>query len=361
MDRFDLIPQVLQGFIDAGEIAGAGLRVRLKGELVADCALGYADIAAHTRVTPRTIYRLCSMTKPITGVLAMTLVEQNKLRLDTPVAHWLPEFTHKPQLTIRMLMDHSCGILEGPNAELFHPVSEETLAERVNRMARIPFDFEPGTGTGYSGEGGLDILGRVIELASDMPLNDYLRRTLTEPLDMPDTTFTPNAEQLGRLACLYEYNPSWPLKDLHDDDPLWNRVSPLKLRAHSGSAGLLGTLRDYERFAHMLLNEGKLDGVRILLPETVRLMHTPSAANGLELHPGCIWGLSMLIFRDNRLSGFHLFDGTYGWSGAYGTHFFISPTQKMEVVMVMNRSNIGGAGSHIARAVERAIYETLNR
>ena len=143
------------------------------------------------------------------------------------------------------------------------------------------------------------------------------------------------------------------------DDPLWQEASPIRNRAPSGSGGLLGTLQDYERFVHMLLNEGELEGVRILRPETVRLMHTPSAANGLELNPGCIWGLSMLIFRDNARSGFSLFDGTYGWSGAYGTHFFIAPAQSLEMVMMLNRSNIGGADSHISRAVEKAIFEAV--
>ena len=362
MERFMSVPRVLQRCIDDGEIAGAGIRVRLNGDLAVDSAMGHADIAAGVPVASDTVYRLCSMTKPITGVLAMTLVERGRLCLDEPVARWLPEFAHAPGLTVRMLMDHSCGILEGPNEALFHAVHEESLAERVRRMARVPFDFEPGTGTGYSGMGGLDVLGRVIEVASDMSFDACLRKTLTDPLGLTDTTFTPSAEQLRRLARLYEYTPGQPLKDVEDDaDPLWNQVSPLRNRAHSGSGGLLGTLRDYERFAHMLLNEGELDGVRILRPETVRQMHTPSAANGLELHPGCIWGLTMLIFRDNASSGYSLFDGTYGWSGAFGTHFFIAPAQALEVTMVMNRSNIGGADSHIARAVEKAVYEAVRQ
>ena len=359
MDRFASVPEVLRRYIDDGEIAGAGIRVRLNGEMIVDTAMGYADVAAHVPVTPDTLFRLCSMTKPITGVLAMTLVERGQLQLDVPVMRWLPEYAHAPGLTVRMLMDHSCGILEGPNADRFHSIPEETLAERIRRMARVPFDFEPGTGTGYSGLGGLDVLGRIIEVAAGMSIDDYLRDTLTGPLGMADTTFTPTPEQLSRLARLYEYTPGQPLKDVGEDEPLWLEASPIRNRAHSGSGGLMGTLRDYERFAHMLLNEGELEGVRILKPESVRLMHTPSAANGLELHPGCIWGLSMLIFRDNARSGYSLFDGTYGWSGAYGTHFFIAPGQSLEVTMVMNRSNIGGADSHIARAVEKAVYEAL--
>ena len=352
--------ETLQKYIDQGEIAGAAVRVHKDGKTIVDACLGWADIESRMPVTDRTVFRLCSMSKPVTAVLGMTLVEKGELDLEAPVKSILPVFSHMPDLTVRMLFDHSSGILTGESGASFEPVPEDTLEEHIARMAKHPLEFPNGTGTGYSGLGGLDILGRVIEVVTGTAFEDYLAQALTVPLKMPDTRFGSNADQDARTATLYEYTPGWPLRDVTATDGLFAKVYGKNVRHASGSAAMIGTLNDYDRFTRMLLNEGELDGARILKPETVQMMHVPSAKNGLELFPGSIWGLGMLIFRDNALSGRKLYDGTFGWSGAYGTHFYVAPKQNLCMTLMVNRSNSDGAGSYVSMATEEAIWQMLN-
>ncbi|MBQ3079742.1 MAG: beta-lactamase family protein [Clostridia bacterium] len=354
---FDPVARTLNSYIESNEIAGAAVRVRKDGKILSEACLGYSVIEKKQPVTSKTVFQLASMSKPITAVLGMTLVEDGKLTLSDPVCKYLPEFSHMPNLTVRMLFDHSSGILTGVSGAEFYPVFEDTLSEHVKRISKHPLEFENGKGTGYSGHGSFDVLGRLIEVVTGDTFEAYLKNRLTAPLNMPDTAFRPTQEMKTRKADLYEYTEEKTLKNVTGRDSLFLTVDPDRVHHVSGSAGMIGTLDDYERFVMMLQNEGALDGVRILNPETVRHMHTPSPSHGLEQSPGCIWGLGMMIFRDNRKSGRALFDGTYGWSGAYGTHFYIAPNENLIMTLMINRSNIGGAGSHVSFAVEKAIME----
>ena len=163
-------------------------------------------------------------------------------------------------------------------------------------------------------------------------------------------------EQRERLARLYEAE-NGQLRDVTDSEPSWQIVDPLPRGYYSGSAGMLGSLNAYDRFASMLLGGGELDGVRILRPETVSAMAVNSSPRKLEMAPGIGWGLGMIVHEDPQRSGRHVSPGTFGWSGRYGCHFFIDPIRQISAVMTMGVSNVGGADSPLARAFEDAIWE----
>lgn len=389
------IEKCMQEYVDNQEMACGALMVRKNGELVYKNKWGEACLETHEPVRYDSIYRMMSMTKCVTAVGVMQLIEQGKIHLDDPLSKYIPEFKdmkvsaderyvydeknvkkillHVPlfkmekvkcvpadrKITIRDLLSHSSGLEQGVAgfiAMLKMKNEDRILEDRVMRYSRYVLDFQPGTGTGYSPLAGFDILGYVIECVSGMRLEEYVRRCICEPLEMKDTTFFPNEEQKGRLVHVYKREKN-KLKDVTGTkDDMLGMLHQDELRFEEGSGGLFSTVTDYEHLADMLCSGGTYKGYRMLKPETVELMHTEAPKMHLEPEPGMVWGLGVKIRQNPSLSESFATEGAYGWSGAFGTHFFVSPKENLEAVFVTNRSDLGGSGSYISTKVEELVF-----
>ena len=364
MKKYELdINFEMEKYLHSNEMAGAALIVSKFTDEVYRNKWGYADIEGKTPTQYDTIYRLASMTKPITAVAIMQLIEQGKLKLEDPISKFLNEY-EKPEvsaLTVRDLLSHSSGMGMGPVGLEFANKSidkNDNLEIRVRKWSKMPLDFQPGTETGYSPLVGFDILGRLTEVISGMDYQEYLRSKIFQPMGIKDITFQLSEEQHTRAAKLYSSENNKHVL-IPEGDSLWQEVNPGFAGYFSGAAGLSGSVEDYHKFTSMLANNGEWKGVRILAPETVYTMQKRGAANILDSSPGSYWGLGMRVFKQPELDNLKVAPGTYGWSGAYGTHMFIHPASGLSATFVMNRTNIGGAGSPIARKVEELVFGIL--
>lgn len=353
------IQAAMEELVASNEMSGGALIVRQNGQEIFRGKWGYADIENQIPVEYNTMYRLASMSKPVTAAAVMQLWEKGKLSLDDPIGNYLEDYRDQKAgiVTIRDLLSHSSGLGMNPEGVAFAEslmVPGDTLKERIERWKILPLDFEPGTATGYSAIVGFDILGRIVEIISGQDYESYLREHLWGPLGIRDMTFTLSEDQQNRLAKLYNTEDGQQV--FLETDALWEQVDPMKAGYFSGSAGMFGSVEAYDIFTSMLANEGEWNGVRVLEKETVRRMHQRGAKTELMMGPGLYWGLGMEIFEDTKAIGIAVEPGTYGWSGAYGTHMFIHPDSGISATFVMNRGNIGGAGSPIARKVEALVF-----
>ncbi len=392
------INRAMEEYIANREIAGAALVVRKEGEIVFQNRWGYADLEQKTPITDQSIYRMMSLSKVSVAVGVMKLIEEGRIGLDTPLSAYIPAFKNprvvsderftpkegeRPdafmqlilafdkddvkttpanrEITIRDLLSHSSGLEMGAYGflrMLKYPESRRTLEEVAAGYAAYPLDFQPGTGTGYSGFASFDILLRVCEIVTGLEGKAFMRKTVFEPLGMNDSAFLLTEEQKCRLVRVYKRDQDQLLDvtGTPEDMEGFLHITP---GYPSGSGGLYSTVTDYERLAHMLCNEGQLDGVSFLRPETVRLMATEAPAQHLEPEPGYVWGLGVKIRQDRQKGGFAATEGTYGWSGAFGTHLFVSPKDRLECVFCSNRSDAGGSGFYISRAVETMVFQAF--
>lgn len=389
------IQRTIDAYIQNQELAGGALLVRRDEEVLYENTFGYSNIAARQTIARDSLYRLMSMTKPITAVAVMQLAEQGKIELDAPLNRYLHGFTAmrvvddkryayhegmnalsllpglltfrlkaprtvpaERDITIRDLLCHASGLEQGIYGLISMKLDKskrESLAALEQKYSTMPLDFQPGKGGGYSPLAGFDLLARVVEVVSGLPFDTYLQQNLFDPLGMQDTAFRPDDAQSARLVHVYKREKN-RLKDVTDTAE--DMDSLLKRGEHytAGCGGLFSTLHDYDRFAHMLLNGGAVDGVRVLQPETVRLMGQQGSPDYPDPDPGCAWGLGMKIRKDPQKAKSACTAGTFGWSGAFGTHFFVSPKDHLSAVWMMNRSDIDGAGSYISRKIEELVF-----
>lgn len=389
------IQRTIDAYIQNQELAGGALLVRRDEEVLYENTFGYSNIAARQAIARDSLYRLMSMTKPITAVAVMQLAEQGKIELDAPLNRYLHGFTAmrvvddkryayhegmnalsllpglltfrlkaprtvpaERDITIRDLLCHASGLEQGIYGLISMKLDKskrESLAALEQKYSTMPLDFQPGKGGGYSPLAGFDLLARVVEVVSGLPFDTYLQQNLFDPLGMQDTAFRPDDAQSARLVHVYKREKN-RLKDVTDTAE--DMDSLLKRGEHytAGCGGLFSTLHDYDRFAHMLLNGGAVDGVRVLQPETVRLMGQQGSPDYPDPDPGCAWGLGMKIRKDPQKAKSACTAGTFGWSGAFGTHFFVSPKDHLSAVWMMNRSDIDGAGSYISKKIEELVF-----
>lgn len=389
------IQRTIDAYIQNQELAGGALLVRRDEEVLYENTFGYSNIAARQTIARDSLYRLMSMTKPITAVAVMQLAEQGKIELDAPLNHYLHGFTAmrvvddkryayhegmnalsllpglltfrlkaprtvpaERDITIRDLLCHASGLEQGIYGLISMKLDKskrESLAALEQKYSTVPLDFQPGKGGGYSPLAGFDLLARVVEVVSGLPFDAYLQQNLFDPLGMQDTAFRLDDAQSARLVHVYKREKN-RLKDVTDTAE--DMDSLLKRGEHytAGCGGLFSTLHDYDRFAHMLLNGGAVDGVRVLQPETVQLMGQQGSPDYPDPDPGCAWGLGMKIRKDPQKAKSACTAGTFGWSGAFGTHFFVSPKDHLSAVWMMNRSDIDGAGSYISKKIEELVF-----
>ncbi|HLG94854.1 MAG TPA: serine hydrolase domain-containing protein [Bryobacteraceae bacterium] len=351
--RLDLDRGVLKADVDAKRLPGAVLLIVRDGKIAFYDSVGYQDRAAQTPMKKDSIFRVASMSKPITTVAAMILAEENKLDVGAPVAQYLPEFKDvkvgpegvppKRPMTVQDLMRHTSGLTYGlfgnsPVDQMYRKAdifNSKSLADMVKTIASMPLLHQPGEFWEYSVS--TDVLGRVVEVVSGMDLDTFVRERVTGPLKMNDTGFWVKPESLSRLA-KPEGAANAPFED-----------ATKKPNVFSGGGGMLSTAGDYARFSQMLLNGGQLDGVRILSPKTVALMtsdqlppnterHTPVAIALGSFGPlpemGTSFGLGFAIRVDPGRNPMAGSVGDFSWGGITGTLFWVDPQTKLVAVLM---------------------------
>jgi CubicO group peptidase (beta-lactamase class C family) len=252
------------------------------------------------------------------------------------------------EITLKDLLTHVSGLGSGPmsdsDLEKVARKDGETLADYIPRLGATALEFQPGTRWAYSPGAGFDTLGRVLEIASGMPLDEFCRTRIFDPLGMKDITFWPTDAQWRRVATVYEGGPNGLTKAERPNDTMSRNVY------FRGAGGLFSTAESYVRFGMMLANGGQLDGVRLLSRKSVEML---SAAHVLDKLPGRTpgegYGLGVRVVTDHAARGTLLSDGTYGWSGAQGTHFFVDPKEELVGVLMVQTPN----------AEVRSDFETL--
>jgi CubicO group peptidase (beta-lactamase class C family) len=369
--RLERLDTAARGFVERGEIAGAVVLLARRGRVAHFEAYGQMDRESGRAMRKDAIFRICSMSKPITSVAAMVLFDEGRFLLDDPVSKWLPEFKDTPvtvpaakgaakprelvrlarPITIRDLLTHTSGISyrfigDPAVADLYAKAgitdglaeTELDLAENVRRIAAQPLLHQPGERWSY----GLntDVLGRVVEVVSGSTLREFLNARILSPLGMRDTDFFLPEEKVERLASVYrtdrggrlEKLPEGPLVEEHT---VFSSTYPYRgpRRYQSGGAGLVSTAADYARFAHMLLNGGELDGQRVLSRKTVELM---TAEHVAVVEEGSVFGfgLGLSVARDPGKTGAIQSEGSWGWGGFYTTQFWIDPREKLVGVIL---------------------------
>jgi len=348
----------VDGCVERGEIAGAVTVVSRHDQVAQEACFGLRDIAAGLPMEADTIFRIASMTKPITSVGALMLVEAGKLRLDDPVSRYIPEFADvqvfagvedgDPRLvplerpiTIHHLLTHTSGIARvapDPVLEvLYDDLGDEryALPELMRRLAAHPLAHQPGEAWVYGFSH--TVLGRVIEIAADQPLDSYFDSSIFRPLGMVDSGFYVPPEKVERLAAVYESDEG-VLR--HVDDPVNNEIFE-RTPMLSGGGGCASTVPDYLRFTRMLLRRGELDGVRQLQPETVDSMTRNHLAAPLcpivvygHVFEGEGYGLGVGVSLRPSAPGLPGSEGTYGWAGSWNTRFWIDPAMEMSGIFM---------------------------
>jgi CubicO group peptidase (beta-lactamase class C family) len=377
-ERLHRIDEVIRRHIDNRHIAGAVTLVARKGKVVHFEAQGLKDLESKQPITRDTLFRMASSTKPVTGVAVLMMVEEGKVRLNDPVSKFIPEFkgmkvavqpypeaevqlvAAEREITIRDLMTHTSGLLSSglgsrrASQGSVWPGEKDTLESLVPKLARVPLDFQPGTRWRYSGLAGIDTLGRVVEVASGQNFDEFLRRRIFEPMGMTDTFFVVPDDRKERLATVYRGT----------DNGLEKSTFTLRFPKgyYSGAGGLSSCAADYFRFAQMLANRGEFGGHRLLSPRAVELMssnHVGDMMPGqLGRPPGMGFGLTVEVLVDSVRAGSFRSNGSFGWDGAFGTHFWVDPRAQLVGVFLV-QAQAGPVVAGIQRDFETAVMQAV--
>ncbi len=367
--RLERIGPMIRGHIDANDFSGAVTLVARKGKLVHFEAHGLADIEAQKPMRTDALFALASMTKPVTAVALLMLMEEGKLVLSDPVSKFIPEFNNPRvavwrapndpagagltlvpaarEITLLDLLTHTAGLsngFAGPAGDYVRRANLPaggSLDERVRRAATLPLNFQPGTQWEYSGFAGFDALSLVIELVSGMTLDEFFRRRIFTPLGMKETFFTVPAARAGDVVVSYDKTGA-TLTRPAPTPPADASSGPY----FSGSLGLTGSASDYLKFSQMLLNGGELNGVRLISRKTVELLTSNAIGeldlrnyNGEQVLKGYGFGLGVRVRRNNGDNGWLGSVGDYGWAGARGTYFWIDPQEQLIGMVLIQTRN----------------------
>ncbi len=363
------IPPALQAVIDAGDLSGFVTLTWRKGEELQFNALGHRNIESGAPMTRDTLFRIASMTKPITSVAALMLMEEGKLSLDDPISKWMPEFADMRVLkdaqgpvedtypapraiTVEDLMTHRSGLAYGftsigPIAYAYQNALGDVLTNQMGpdawlaALGKLPLSYPPGERFHYSHA--TDVLGFLVGRISGMAFRDFLFQRIFEPLGMIDTDFWVPHEKRARMAVMYRLK----------DDMSALEVAPFPLvdappAFCGGGGGLISTLDDYLKFARVLLGNGEVDGVRLLKPETVTLMRTNRLTDaqraipfmGIPFWAGQGFGLGLSVITDAEKQAWMGAgtNGGFGWPGAFGTWWRGDPEEDMILIYLIQNS-----------------------
>jgi CubicO group peptidase (beta-lactamase class C family) len=374
-DGLKVYQHALRGLVDERRLAGFTTLVSRRGKVVAFDAYGYKDVAAKTPITKDTIFRIASMTKPIAGVALMMLWEEGNWTLDDPVHKHIPQFkdlqvattggalvAQSHPMTMRELMSHTAGFDVSRGYETAN-LNETDLQGMIDKLAKLPLAAQPGTDWRYGPS--VDIQGYIVEKLSGQALDQFLARRIFDPLKMKDTGFWVEGAKLDRVTRIHTYDAE---KKIILPPSATGRDPSRKPRFLSGSGGLLSTTEDYWRFAQMLLNGGQLDGARILKASTVELMRTNVLNPGVQLdlygprEPGIGFGLDFAIVMDPAAANTPRGKHSFYWGGAYGTWFWIDPTNDLIVIGMIqnvNGSNPTGDTPPMRSISPKLVYAAL--
>jgi CubicO group peptidase (beta-lactamase class C family) len=370
-ERLQRITQMIERRIAGGDLAGAVTIVARRGRVAHLAAQGVMDLESKQPMTPASMFRIASMTKPVVGVAIMMLVEEGKVRLNDPVSRFIPEFRNMkvavarpaPQggrgggapadpnapppfytvpaareITVKDLLTHTSGLGSGPmgNSDIAKVARKEgeKLADYIPRLGGTSLEFQPGSRWTYSPGAGFETLGYIVEIASGMPLDRFFRTRIFDPLGMRDITFWPADAEWPRVATVYARGPKGLTKTATPNDTMSRNVY------FRGSGGLYSTAEDYIPLGMMLAAGGEFGGRRLLGRKTVemfRAVHVPDTLPGRPAGEG--YGLSVRVVSNHAVRGTMLSDGTFGWSGAQGTHFFVDPEEQLVGVLMVQTSN----------------------
>jgi CubicO group peptidase (beta-lactamase class C family) len=366
-ERLQRIHEAIMRRVDAGDISGAVTLVARRGHLIHFEAHGLMDIESKKPMTKDALFRLASSSKPITAAAILILMEEGKLKLTDPVSKYIPEFRNSKvaveavrtaapmsdqgpgsgdkyytvpasrDIAIIDLLTHTSGLasggITGPDVQklLQARTPTETLADFIPRLGTLALDFQPGTEWRYSGLAGFDTLGRIVEIVSGSPFDQFLRQRLFEPLGMDNTWFNVPEKEQARVVTIYNRTA----------DGLRKPTAPLRIGSpvyFSGAGGLTSTASDYLQFAQMLCNGGQLNGKRILSPWTVDLMTSNNVGDLFEGQigrppKGVGFGLGGEVVVSAVDARMRKPNGSYGWDGAFGTYWWVNRKEQMAVVL----------------------------
>jgi CubicO group peptidase (beta-lactamase class C family) len=390
--RLKKLDDYMAGVVAQGRVAGMTTFLARHGKVVEYKTYGKQSLAAGP-MSKDTIFRIYSMTKPITGVAMMILFEEGKWRLDDPVTRYIPEFKTlkvvsrvdgngvmtleemKRPPTMREIMSHTAGFGYGLQDE--HPVDKlyrekgvlgtNGLKEMIDRTAEIPLMYQPGTSWRYSSS--VDIQGYLVEKLSGQKFSDFLQQRVFAPLKMKDTAFYVVPDKASRLAAVYVGDRD--TGKIYEAKELFGRPMPTYLQPpsmESGGGGLTSTTMDYARFAQMLANGGELEGVRLLSPASVEMMGTnvipksvlvnSNGTSAARFNEAVGFGLDFMVVNDPRLAGTLEGRGSMSWGGAAGTWFWVDPTN--DVIFVGMIQRMGGTGGDDLGSMARTLtYQAL--
>jgi len=376
-ERLKRVADLVQRHIAAGSFSGAVTLVARNGRIAYHEAQGSMDVEAKKPMVKDGIFRIMSMTKPVIGVAILMMMEEGKVRVQDPISKFIPEWRNmtvavplavsgdgrganagepaaggrggrgaqdapkyytvpvERDVTIRDLLTHTGGLVSGPMSSYANRSvaagPKETLADYVPRLGRVPLEFQPGTRWAYSAAAAFDTLSRVVEIVSGTPIDRFVKTRILDPLQMKDTTYIPPA---GNPRLVKRYTRGADGLKAAEDPAFMNGVY------FSGGGGLFSTAADYAQFAMMLANSGELNGHRLLSPRVVELMGSVFAPDTLPGRPrGESYGLSVRVVTDPVARNTFLTEGSFGWSGAFGTHFWVDRKEHLIAVAMTQTAN----------------------
>ncbi|MDI1250279.1 MAG: serine hydrolase [Lacunisphaera sp.] len=380
-ERLGRLDALIQDHIDHQQLAGAVMFVARDGQTAHLKAYGLQDKASGQPMATDAIFRIASMSKAVTTIAALMLYEEGRFMLNDPVAKYIPAFANsvvampppadapagtkyvtvpaKRPISIRDLLRHTAGLTYGDGLAVddykkanvyywYFANHDETIGEAVDRLAQLPLHGQPGEVWQYGFS--TDVLGRLVEVVSGMPLDRFMAERIFQPLKMPDTSFFLPAGKESRLATVYALGKDGLTRGDQGDYVTGPR------KCFAGGAGLLSTAQDYGRLLQMLVNEGELDGVRLLSPLTVRLMHANHTGEkyAWDAHA---FGLGFWVNEDPGLYGELVGKGAYGWGSAYFPQYVVDPQEKI-VALFMTQLRPAG-GSDLNQKFKVLVYQAL--
>jgi CubicO group peptidase (beta-lactamase class C family) len=384
-DRVVRIDRALQGYVDRNEVAGAVALVWRDGKVAYEESVGWADKEAGRRMTNDAIFRIASQSKAITSAAVLALVEEGKIGLNDPVSRYIPTFAKttvvaspdqgrptvpaRRAITISDLLTHTAGISYGTDASVaaqyeakglgpaagygwYTADKDEPICTSMERLGTLPFVAQPGERFVYGYN--TDILGCVVERASGMPLDEFIRVRITVPLKMRDTHFFLPPEKKNRLTAVYGSTADGTITRSPEGARGQGHYVDGPRMSFAGGAGLLSTARDYARFLQMILNGGELEGVRILAPHTVQLM-TSNQVGTLYSSNGMGFGFGFETTDRYGAAGMSSV-GTFAWGGAYGTLYKVDPRERLVIVLMIQ---LLPNGSTLRDRFPNLVYQSL--
>ena len=361
--------------IKENNICGASVAVISTDETLYKAHFGTISAEDKSPLNDRVLFRMASMTKPVTAVAIMALYDKGLIDIDDPVENYLPQFQGRyivkmidgrvekvckanTTLTVKHLLTHTSGLLAGECGDIcakgLSDEANKTLRGTVDYYSSVGLSFEPYTKNEYSPIAAFDVLARIVEVISDMDYSEFVKKYITEPCGMRDTVFVPTEEQWRRIIPMHtKENGKSGIFEMKEGCVFEN----VPVTHYLGGAGLISSLEDYTAFAKMLLNKGKINGNRVISEKAVKLISTSQVPESIM--PGNErWGLGVRVITSENYR--YLPVGAFGWSGAYGTHFWIDPVNSIAAVYMKNSMYDGGSGAVTAGNFEKDVFNSFN-